>query len=69
MHNNSNMRNKQMVINTCKVLPFSRIPWTHACKMTPFFDWKNTPFFAKMGTSVVYVLVRRRAEQGAVPVH
>ena len=22
MHNNSNMRNKQMVINACKILPF-----------------------------------------------
>ena len=36
MHNNSNMRNKQMVINTCKILPSIKISRTHACKMTPF---------------------------------
>ena len=66
MHANSNMRNKQMVVNTYKVFPFFKISPTHACKMTPFFlisrirasYWKNTPFFAKMGTSEAYVLVR-----------
>ena len=36
MHNYSNMRNKQMVIDTCKVLPFFKISRTHACLMTPF---------------------------------
>ena len=64
MHNYSNMRNKQMVINTCQNLPFFKISQTHACLQNdPFFlisricasQWKNTPFFAKMGTSVVYV--------------
>ena len=46
MHNNSNMRNKQMVINASKILPLfliSRIRASH---------WKNTPLCAKMGTSV-----------------
>ena len=33
MHNNSNMRNKEMVINTCKILPFLKISRTHAYKM------------------------------------
>ena len=65
MHNNSNMRKKQMVINAYKILPFFEILQTHVCKMIPFYWFrefappieKNTPFFAKMGTSVVYVLV------------
>ena len=65
MHNYSNMRNKQMVINTCKILPFLKISRTHACRITPF-SWfrefapplKKYPLlFSKMGTSVVYVLV------------
>ena len=30
------MRDKQMVINTCKNLPFFKIPRTHAWKVTPF---------------------------------
>ena len=65
MRNKSNMRNKQMVINTCKILTFFKISRTHGCKMTPFYWFRappmenNTPFFAKMGTSVVYVLVGR----------
>ena len=58
------MQNKQMVINTCQILPFFIISLTHACKMT-HFSWfrefapsieKIPPFFAKMGTSVLYVL-------------
>ena len=65
MHNYLNMRNAQMIINTCKLLPFLKISRTHACKNGPFFlisrirasHWKNSPFFAKMGTSAVYVLV------------
>ena len=36
MHNYSNMRNKQIGINTWKNLPFFKISRTHACKMTPF---------------------------------
>ena len=65
MHNNSNMQNKHMEINTCKILPLFKISQTHAWKMTPF-SWfrefappkgKNSPFLAKMGTSMVYVLV------------
>ena len=53
--NDSNMRNKQMEINTCKILTFSLISRPHAWKMTPFFSisrirashWKNTPFSRK----------------------
>ena len=65
MHNYSHMRNKQIVINQCKFVLFFKFSRTQACKMTPF-SWfrefaplikKNTPFFAKMGTSVVCVLV------------
>ena len=67
MHNNSNIRNKQMVINSCKIYPFSKFRGFMPAKW-PFFlvswirpsHWKNTPFFAKMGTSVVYVLVGSR---------
>ena len=67
MHNNSNIRNKQMVTNTCKIYPFSKFRGLMPAKW-PFFlvsrirasHWKNTPFFAKMGTSVVYVLVGSR---------
>ena len=36
MHENSNMRNKQMEIHTYKILPFFKIPRTHAWKITPF---------------------------------
>ena len=64
MHNNSNMRNKQMVINPYKISPFFKISRTHACKLT-HFSWfrkftpliEKYPFFAQLGTSVVYVLV------------
>ena len=53
MHNYSHMRNKQMVIITCQILPFFEILRTHAYKMTPFSKFrkfappieKNTPFF------------------------
>ena len=53
--NDSNMRNKQMEINTCKILPFFEISRPHAWKMTPLFlisrirasHWKKYPFFAK----------------------
>ena len=48
-------------------LPFFKISRTHACKMTLFLGFANSrlplkkyPFFAKMGTSVVYVLVGSR---------
>ena len=53
MYSYSNMRNKQMVINTCQILPLFKIPRTRACKMTPF-SWfrefappieKIPPFF------------------------
>ena len=57
MHNNSNMWNKRMVINTCIIVPFFKISRTHACKMTLFFlilrirtsHWKNTPLFRENG--------------------
>ena len=61
MHNNSNIRNKQMVTNTCKIHPFQN--FAGSCLQNDPFSWfrashwRNTPFFAKMGTSVVYVLV------------
>ena len=32
----SNTRNKQIVIYTCKILPFLQISQTQACKMIPF---------------------------------
>ena len=59
------MRNKQMVIKHMPNFTLFKISPTHACKMTPF-SWfreftppieKNTPFFTKMGTSVVNILV------------
>ena len=57
-----NYGNKQMVIKTCKILPFSKFRGLMPAKW-PFFIsriraslWINTPFFAEMGTSVVYVL-------------
>ena len=63
MHNNSNMRNKQMEINTRKILPFFKISWSYAWKMffSSFREFappieKNIPFFRKMGTSMVYAL-------------
>ena len=37
MHNNSNMRNEQMEINTWKILAFFKISRIHAWKITPFF--------------------------------
>ena len=67
MHNNSNIRNKQMVINTCKIYPFSKFRGLMPAKWPLFLvsrirasHWKNTPFFAKMGRSVVYVLLGSR---------
>ena len=77
MHNNSNLWNKQMVINTCKILHFIKISRTHACKMTQF-SWfrefappikKYPPFSRKWvwgggGGVVRYVTnVRHRFEQ------
>ena len=56
MHNKSNMRNKQMIINTCKILPFFKVSRTYACKMTLFIDFANSrlplkkyPFFRGNG--------------------
>ena len=37
MHNNSNMRNKQMVINTCKIFSFFKISRTLVSKI--IFSW------------------------------
>ena len=53
IHNNSNTRNKQMEMNTCKILPFFKISRTHAWKMIHFSwfrnshlpHWKKYPFF------------------------
>ena len=67
MHNSSNMRNKQMAISTCQILPFFKISLVPA-KWPLFLDFANSGlplkkypfFFAKMGTSVVYVLVGSR---------
>ena len=68
MHNNSNMRNKQIEINTCKISPFLQNFAADSClKNYPFFlisgsrapHWKNTALFAKMGTNMVYALVGR----------
>ena len=66
MHCSSNMRNKQMEIKTCKILPFSKLSRTHAWKWLIFlisrirvFHWKYTPLVAKMGSSAVYVLAGR----------
>ena len=65
MHNNANMLNKQMEINTCKFLHFTFLySRTHARKMTPF-SWfcefvppiDKIQFFAKMWTSMVNALV------------
>ena len=36
MHNYSNTWNKQIVIKTCRILPFLQISQVQACKMTPF---------------------------------
>ena len=36
MHNYLNMRKEQMIINTCKMLPFLKNSRTHDSKMTPF---------------------------------
>ena len=41
MHNNSNMRKKQMVINAYKILPFFEILQTHVCKMIPFYWFRE----------------------------
>ena len=65
MHNYSNMQNNQMIINACQILPFFQNFADSCLQNDPFFlisrirasHWKNTPFFAKMGRSVVYVLV------------
>ena len=47
-----------------KCLPLLKISPIYAKKITPFFIsriraylWKIIPFFAKVGTSVVYVLI------------
>ena len=45
-----------MIINTCQILPFFKISWTHACKMT-HFSWfrefsppiENIPLFRENG--------------------
>ena len=42
MHNNSNLWNKQMKINTCKIVPLLKISRIHAWKMTPFLDFANS---------------------------
>ena len=67
MHNNSKMRNKQIVLNACKILPFFKILRTHAFKMTPFYGFREfmlpiekIPLFRENGfipIFVVYVLV------------
>ena len=46
IHNNSNMRNKQMEINTCKFLPFLKNSRTYIWKMTSF------PWFRKFASPV-----------------
>ena len=64
MHNYSNIRNKQMVINTCQISHFFNISRTHACKMTPF-SWfhefappiEKYPFFRENEYERVYFLV------------
>ena len=54
--------NPKLEINTCKILPFFKI-FAHSClKNYPFFliprlSLKKYPFFAKMGTTIVYALV------------
>ena len=61
MHNNSNMRKKQMVMNNAKFTLFHNFA-ASCLQNNPFFlvsrirasHWKNTPFFVKMGTSVLY---------------
>ena len=45
MHNNSNMRNKQMEVNICKILPLFKISRTHAWKWPLFLDF--APFIEK----------------------
>ena len=35
MYNNSNIQNKQIEINTCKILSLFKISRTHVWKMTP----------------------------------
>ena len=62
MHNYANMRSKQIVINTCQILPFFTI--SMPAKWPIFLDFANsllplktTPFFAKFSTIVKYVLV------------
>ena len=62
MHNNLNMRNKQMLINTCKILPFIKISRTYACKMTPFlFSRIRAPIEKNVlvgsGTTTYYILL------------
>ena len=63
MHNISNILNKQIVINICKIYPISKFRGLMPVKL-PLFSWfrqfappiaKISPFLAKMGNSVVYV--------------
>ena len=65
MHKHSIMRNKRMALNTCQFTLFQN--FADSCLQNdPFFlisrirasPWKNTPFFAKMGTSIRSALVQ-----------
>ena len=57
MYSYLNKQNKQMLINTCQILPFFKISQTHAWENDPFFlvsqirasHWKNAPFFRENG--------------------
>ena len=42
MHNNSNIRNKQMVINTCQIYPFSKFRGLMPAKWSLFFGFANS---------------------------
>ena len=42
MHNNSNIRNKQMVINTCKIYPFSKFRGLMPAKWPIFLGFANS---------------------------
>ena len=63
MHNNSNMRNKQMEVNICKILPLFKISRTHAWKWPLFLDF--APFIEKkkkkkkqvQGRDIVFFLI------------
>ena len=52
MHNYINLQSEQMIINTCKILPFFKISRSHVCKMTHFFAppiEKKNPLFRENG--------------------